>query len=180
MGKKIKVEIYGMNFYVVGENDEAYVKSLAKNLDTRIKNIESSNYKLNNMQSVILAALNILDEKEKLLREDRLVENASTNNEEYRKNLKELEILRKEKQEFETLRENFKKDLDVLKNNLKNLEQENKDYREKDFNKSKEINKFEDELIQIKKEKDALEEQIYESQKRIIDLSREIESLNEK
>lgn len=63
--KKIKVVIDDMNFYVVGNEDEKYIRSLAGELDKNIKEVKRNNYRLNQMQAVLLASLNVLDRAEK-------------------------------------------------------------------------------------------------------------------
>jgi len=45
--KRIEVVIDGMKFFVCGDDDEKYIKDLAKELDGKIKETSKSNYKLN-------------------------------------------------------------------------------------------------------------------------------------
>ena len=53
-----------MNFYVVG-GEEQKVRKFADDLDKRIKMVQNSNYRLNQVQALILTALNILEEKDR-------------------------------------------------------------------------------------------------------------------
>ncbi|MGO1581150.1 MAG: cell division protein ZapA [Peptoniphilaceae bacterium] len=177
--EKVKVSIDDMNFYVVGGDDPNYVKGLAKDLDVRIKEIQVANYRLNQVQSLILTALNILDEKEKLKKEETIIENSKNDENVIRNNIKEIENLRKIVDSFDEERKEYKDNIIQLKNKLSEVEDLNKDLKTKNENYLLEIDELKEKTYSLKNEKEILEEQIYDSQKRIIDLNREIESINE-
>lgn len=177
--EKVKVSIDDMNFYVVGGDDPNYVKGLAKDLDVRIKEIQVANYRLNQVQSLILTALNILDEKEKLKKEETIIENSKNDENVIRNNIKEIENLRKIVDSFDEERKEYKDNIIQLKNKLSEVEDLNKDLKTKNENYLLEIDELKEKTYSLKSEKEILEEQIYDSQKRIIDLNREIESINE-
>ena len=64
--KRIEVNIDGMKFYVMGNDNEKYIKDLAADLDEKIKETARTNYKLNQVQTLVLCALNVLDDFEKM------------------------------------------------------------------------------------------------------------------
>lgn len=177
--KKVKVQINDMNFYVVGDDNDDYIKGLAKSLDEKIKKVQNSNYKLNQVQCLVLTALNILDEKEKFKKEEEKVKEFSKNNELYRKSIKKIEDFEKLEKTYKEEKE--KNDSLILRyrNSIKDLETDNRELRMDKVNKNKEFEDLKTEVESLKKEKQNLEKQIYESQKKVIDLSREIESINE-
>ncbi|SHH44527.1 cell division protein ZapA [Anaerosphaera aminiphila DSM 21120] len=177
--KKVKVQINDMNFYVVGDDNDDYIKGLAKSLDEKIKKVQNSNYKLNQVQCLVLTALNILDEKEKFKKEEEKVKEFSKNNELYRKSIKKIEDYEKLEKTYKEEKE--KNDSLILRyrNSIKDLETDNRELRMDKVNKNKEFEDLKTEVESLKKEKQNLEKQIYESQKKVIDLSREIESINE-
>lgn len=179
MSNKVKVQIDDMTFFVVGEEDTQYVKDLAKMLSRKIAETQSSNYRLNQVQSIVLTALNILDENEKLKAEEKIISEVKTDDEAYRKNIRELELLKEEKKKFEIDSSELKNNILSLREKLKSYEDDNNSLRNQNSKKAKEIEELNKEIASLKEEKEVLENQIYDSQKRIIDLNREIESLNE-
>lgn len=178
--KRVKVSIDDMNFYVVGENDSAYVKKLADDLDLRIKQTQNSNYKLNQAQSLILTALNILDEKNKAINEENSIKEVEDNDDVFRKNVKELEEIKDLNKRLEDKNSLLEKEIEKLNKKLSNEREENQSFTSKIELQNKELEDLKAKLAEVKSEKEVLEKQIYESQKRIIDLNREIESLNDK
>lgn len=178
--KRVKVSIDDMNFYVVGENDSAYVKKLADDLDLRIKQTQNSNYKLNQAQSLILTALNILDEKNKAINEENSIKEVKDNDDVFRKNVKELEEIKDLNKRLEDKNSLLEKEIEKLNKKLSNEREENQSFTSKIELQNKELEDLKVKLAEVKSEKEVLEKQIYESQKRIIDLNREIESLNDR
>ena len=51
--KRIEVNIDGMKFYVMGNDNEKYIKDLAADLDEKIKETARTNYKLNQVQTLL-------------------------------------------------------------------------------------------------------------------------------
>ncbi len=177
---RIKVTIDDMNFFVVGNSDSEYINNLAKELDSRIKATQNSNYRLNQVQTLILTALNVLDEKEKIKNEEKSVQRAIEDEEEYRNTIRELENSKVKLEVLNKANESLNTNLSLIKSKLKSVEEDNKDYRSKFERQNQKISELEEKNEILKKEKGTLESQIYELQKRIIDLNRELESLNER
>lgn len=176
--KKVKVQIDDMNFYVIGGEEEK-VRALANDLDQRIRTVQQSNYRLNQVQSLILTALNILDEKEKESEKIRKITEGSSEeinlthiNEIEELKLK-LEGMVAENNKLKEKYEKRQKEMDSLNADVQKYREDAKQYTVK-------IKELTEETEKLKSEKNILEEQIFESQKRIIDLNREIESLNDK
>ncbi|MDO5041542.1 MAG: cell division protein ZapA [Peptoniphilus sp.] len=176
---RIKVTIDDMNFFVVGNSDSEYINNLAKELDSRIKATQNSNYRLNQVQALILTALNVLDEKEKIKNEEKSVQRAIEDEEEYRNTIRELENSRVKVEVLEKTNEIINTNLNLMKSKLKAVEEDKEEYRAKFERQNQKIAELEEKNEVLKKEKSTLESQIYESQKRIIDLNMELESLNE-
>ncbi|EGY76462.1 cell division protein ZapA [Peptoniphilus indolicus] len=175
---KVKVQIDDMNFYVVG-GEEQKVRKFADDLDKRIKMVQNSNYRLNQVQALILTALNILEEKDREADKINSIQEGSIE-EKNLNTLNELEELKTKlvslSAENEKLKDRYdkkQKDYDSLVNENQKLIEDAKQFNLK-------IKECTDEVEKIKSEKNSLEEQIFEAQKRIIDLNREIESLNDR
>ncbi|WP_455257399.1 cell division protein ZapA [Peptoniphilus asaccharolyticus] len=176
--EKVKVQIDDMNFYVVG-GEETKVKKFADDLDKRIKTIQNSNYRLNQIQALILTALNILEEKDKEAEKLSNIQEGSVE-EKNLNTLNEIEELKaklnssiSENVKLKEQSERKQKDYDSLINENQKLREDSKQFALK-------IKELTEEVEKTKSEKNSLEEQIFESQKRIIDLNREIESLNDR
>lgn len=99
--KRIEVIIDGMKFLVCGDDDEKYIKDLAKNLDKRIKDTAKSNYKLNQVQTLVLCALNVLDDFEKMKSDKNDLVNASGDKKEIIEKMEEIKDLKKQLSIFE-------------------------------------------------------------------------------
>ena len=74
--KRIEVVIDGMKFFVCGDDDEKYIKDLAKELDGKIKETSKSNYKLNQVQSLVLLSLIHISEPTRRLMASRMPSSA--------------------------------------------------------------------------------------------------------
>ncbi|WP_036729153.1 coiled-coil domain-containing protein [Peptoniphilus mikwangii] len=177
--KRIKVQIDDMNFHIIGNDDEEYIKELANDLNNRINNMRSSNFKLNQNQNLILLALNLLDEKEKMKKEYELLQIIKEDDDAYKNSLDELEQLREENLKHLLDEQDFKNNISKLRDKIKSLEEDNTELRSEALNKNKKIEEMLAVINELKDEKNVLEQQIYDSQKRIMDLNREIENLNE-
>lgn len=176
-GQKIKVQIDGMNFIVVGNDNEEYVKMLAADLNERINKTENSNYRLNDSQVLILTALNILDEKEKLDKKYFNLSQTSEDLDSAKENIELLEDLRAQVEEEKKLTKKYK---DLYENAGKDL----KYYKEINENQRHEISEIksalEDEQESIKKLVDNIEElksKTLKDQMIIVDLNKEISIL---
>ncbi|WBW50395.1 hypothetical protein O6R05_02310 [Peptoniphilus equinus] len=176
--EKVKVQIDGMSFVVVG-GETSKVRGFAKDLDTRIRTVQGANYRLNQVQSIVLAALNILEEKDIL--ESRVNDvDAGSSEEKALQVMAENETLRAGLKEAEEKIAAIRSHYDKQKHSLDEAKQEAAELRDTLKKQTDKQGDMTAELDKLKQEKEALERQIFESQKRIIDLSRELESLHDK
>lgn len=174
--KRVRVVIDDMNFYVKGNDNENYIRDLAKNLDEIIKKTSKSNYRLNQVQAITLSALNILDklEQERLERKD--LENVSENEKEALNKINENKSLKDDISKKDSIIKNLKEQLEKLEKKYKDTEEA----YEKELNSNKdnlsEISRLKDEMKSLSEKNDSLNNKNNEAQKRIIDLSRELEN----
>lgn len=176
---KIQVRIDDMTFVVVGGDGEEYVKGLAKSLNERINDTRNSNYRLNQVQSLVLTALNILDEKEKIAIKNKTILSISDDEQEIIEKLKELDNAKLQIEEFEDKKAKYEELISELNVKTKELEKENKKLDNLISDKEKAIQELRDTIRNVKEENINLEEQLYDSQKKIVDLNREIESITD-
>ena len=155
--KRVKVSIDDMNFYVVGDNDSAYVKKLADDLDLRIKQTQNSNYKLNQAQSLILTALNILDEKNNAINEENSIKEVKDSDDVFRKNVKELEEIKDLNKRLEDKNSLLEKEIEKLNKKLSNEREENQSFTSKIEIQNKELEDLKAKLAEVKSEKEVLE-----------------------
>ncbi len=99
--KRVQVEIAGMTFYVVGGDDADYVKGLADEANSRIKDVENNNYRLNDVQLYILSLLNALDDMHKLERSDQEAGALAGDREAMKEKLSEIEELKHKSESFD-------------------------------------------------------------------------------
>ena len=64
--RSIEVQILGQNYAIKTDEDEAYVKSLAKFVDEKLKEIYSAAPNVNQTKASVMAAFGIADELFKL------------------------------------------------------------------------------------------------------------------
>lgn len=175
--KKIKVVIDDMNFYVTGNDNEKYIQSLAQKLNEKIMEVKKNNYRLNQMQAILLASLNIIDSEEKRMKVMDQAKNLSSDEEELVKVISELEKIKSEnKDNIEKYRAEFKKNKDLV-DELNSLKEENKNLISDINQKKLDIKLLKENLASEEKSKKKLHDTIYENQKQIIELSRRIENL---
>ncbi|MDO5715670.1 MAG: cell division protein ZapA [Tissierellia bacterium] len=175
--KKVRVTIDDMNFFVVGNDNEDYIKDLANNLDDRIKATSKSNYRLNQVQTLVLTALNILDELETLKEDRNLLASASEDEEVLAKTIEKSKKLERELENKSADFEKAKNAYLELQNRSKSTEEELRKTQRSLVQEKQNSTDLKTDLEKSKKQIEALNTQNYESQKKIIDLSRELESL---
>ena len=93
--KRIEVTIDDMKFYVMGDDNEKYIKDLASDLDAKIKETARSNYKLNQVQTLVLCALNVLDDLEKMKADKDDLANTSDDKKEIMEKMEEAHVKEK-------------------------------------------------------------------------------------
>ena len=94
--KRIEVNIDGMKFYVMGNDNEKYIKDLAADLDEKIKETARTNYKLNQVQTLVLCALNVLDDFEKMKSDKDDLASTSDDKKEIMEKMEEIKDLKKQ------------------------------------------------------------------------------------
>ena len=176
--KKTKVVIDDMSFYVVGNDNPEYVKTLARELDEKIKEVKGNNFRLNPTQALILASLNILDSSNRENDIEIRAKNLSKDQEAVKKQLEELERLKKELELSKKSTSVLEKQLKKSNEELLGQKEENKSLSQNMNLKNSEINDLKEEIRKLENEKNKLSDKIYENQKEIIDLSRQIEILS--
>lgn len=80
--KKIAVTVAGQSFYLKADQNEEYLVSLAKSLDTRMETMREANPSLTALKAAILISLEVLDDYHKL----------ETDYEEFRKEMETLKF----------------------------------------------------------------------------------------
>ena len=155
---RVQVEIAGMTFHVIGEDDETYVKALADEANERIQEVESHNYRLNDVQVYILSLLNALDEKNKQARAQEAADALAGDSQGVKEKLEEIDALNKR-----------------LKENSKTLEAKDKKKLEREKAALSEEKAAAEAQLKARDEKiRELEEKNYETQMRLVDLNKEI------
>ncbi len=59
---QIRVSIFGTEYSLIAENDESYIKEIARYVDEKMREIDNSQSLKSSMKVAVLAALNIADE----------------------------------------------------------------------------------------------------------------------
>lgn len=59
---QMRVSIFGSEYSLLAENDESYIKEIARYVDDKMREIDDSQSLKSSMKVAILAALNIADE----------------------------------------------------------------------------------------------------------------------
>jgi cell division protein ZapA len=76
--RSVEVQILGQGYSIKTDEDEAYIKSLAKYIDEKLKEIYSAAPNINQARAMVMTAFGITDELFKLRMElqhlDRLIE----------------------------------------------------------------------------------------------------------
>jgi cell division protein ZapA len=62
MDTKIQVEIYGQNYQIKAGADPEYIKTIARYVDIKMREIASGTPTVDSLKIAVLAALNITDE----------------------------------------------------------------------------------------------------------------------
>lgn len=175
--KRIEVTIDGMKFYVRGNDNEDYVKNLAQNLDEKIKSTYNSNYRLNQVQSIILCALNILDDFEKLKADKIDIDSMEVDEKSMVEKIEEIQKLNKRIEELEKVNKNSFSKYSDLKLKEKEIDEKLKKANQSNVDKTKEIATLKEDINKYREQIKELDEKHNNAQRRIIDLSRELESL---
>lgn len=131
--RKVKVQIKGIDFTLVGYDEERYLEALSRDLNSRIDRIMARNQKLSLVEAVILTSLNLEDDlqKEKMKSNEIIKSFVDGENakkvELYEKNLEEIANLKNTLQEKEAM---IKKLIDAEKFSSNKLKEESSKLRE--------------------------------------------------
>lgn len=183
--KRVEVMIDGIDFTVVGNDDEEYVKSLAKSIDEGIKKNLKRNPRLTKTEAILLLALNLKDNLETEKKKFR----------DYKKELEEaddkesLVKIEKLENELEDLRK-FKKDSDEIIEKYKKAEKFSSDRFKEENAKLRETHKklqsklveekdYKKEINDLKNKLASQENLNFDRNKEIINLKGAIRNLKE-
>ncbi len=144
--KRIEVTIDGMRFFVCGNDNEKYIKGLAKELDGKIKETARSNYKLNQVQSLVLCALNLLDDLEKMKSDKIDLANSSDDKKEIMEKMEEIKDLKKQLSIFEEENKKVNKNFREVQQKSLDVEDRNRKINRDLLEKNKEINDLKEEI----------------------------------
>ncbi|MDO5037660.1 MAG: cell division protein ZapA [Tissierellia bacterium] len=175
--KRVQVKIDGLNFYVVGHDDPDYIRTLAEELNSQIKETYARNYRLSQLDGLILTALNLLDERHKTEEKIQNISTYSQDQEKAKETLDQLEGLETSNKE--------------LKDRLQRYEKRGKDLSEERDRLARDLEKARTEAQELRaqcsqlaqekedllKGKEALEEKNYQDQLQLTDLQKEISLL---
>ena len=171
---RVQVEIAGMTFHVIGEDGGTYVKALADEANERIREVESLNYRLNDVQVYILSLLNALDEKNKQARAQEAADALAGDAQGVKEKLEEIDALKKSLKENSDALAAKDKKLQESDARLKALDDEKKRLEREKAALIEEKESAEKQLSERDEKIRALEEKNYETQMRLVDLNKEI------
>ncbi|MCD1147989.1 cell division protein ZapA [Peptoniphilus sp. KCTC 25270] len=174
---RFKVQIDGMSFYVVGNDDKEYVEALAKELDEMLDDFNRRNGRLNQVQYQILTALNLLDNVKRLEKKMEDVKTYSEDSELATETITELENLRKSLKETREAEEKSKNKALDLEKERKDLLEEVKELKQKLQEKTEEEEKWKVEVQEKTQKVQELEDKNYQNQINLADLYKEISIL---
>ena len=177
--KRIEVTIDDMKFYVKGNDKEDYIKELAEDLDKKIKETARSNFKLNQVQTLVLCALNPLDDFEKMKSDRNDLANLDDDKKEIIEKMEEIKDLKKQLSIFEEENKKANTNFRELQQKTLDVEDRNRKVNRDLLEKNKEITDLKEEIKKLEGNISTLEEKNNNASRRIIDLTRELESLYE-
>lgn len=176
--KGIQVEIDGMNFYVLGSSDEKRLKEMAQDLTRRIQETAASNFRLNQVQGLVLTSLNLMDElyqareeTKDLTANDPKLENLRLLQEENRKLEGQVAQAKEDRKDWHKKWESLNEDRQSLEARLKKLDGEKASLE-------KEKQGLVDQGRSLEQKIKELEDKVYEDQMTLVDLQKEISILN--
>ncbi|MDO5014413.1 MAG: cell division protein ZapA [Clostridia bacterium] len=106
---KIKITVYGNNYYIFSDEDPKFIESLGEELDKKIKSILSASPRLSITQAAILASLDYLNDAKQV--ED------------------SLDNLREQIASYLEETQRYKMEMEVAKRDLSKVEKELKDIK---------------------------------------------------
>lgn len=176
--KRTKVEIDGMTFQVVGNDDSAYVETMAEELTAKIEEIRNGNFRLNQVQSLILTALNLLDERNKAISQLEELSKESPQKTQELENLEEIARLQEELKKKTKEQETWTRERELSASRLAHMEDTLRENSEKLNAALEEGRGLKERLEELEEERKKLEEIHFEAQRQIVDLNKDIAILN--
>ncbi len=177
--KRIEVTIDGMKFYVMGNDNEKYIKDLAADLNEKIQETARTNYRLNQVQTLVLCALNVLDDFEKMKSDKDDLANASDDKKDIMEKIEEIKDLKKQLSIFEEENNKVNKSFRNLQEKTNELEDRNRKLNRELMDKNQALMESKEEIKKLEGSISNLEEKNNSASRRIIDLSRELENIYE-
>ncbi len=177
--ERVQIKVDGMTFYVVGNDDSSYVKSLATELNEKLEDIYKRNYHLNQTQGLILTALNILDERENMKAQ---MDAAANMGGDSKKAYETVEDLKKTRDELREVTQELNQASDAnerLTAKVKELQQALKRQEQKNADLEEQIAVHERKEEEYKRSLEDAREKSYQAQLEVADLNKEISILRE-
>lgn len=177
--KRTKVEIDGMQFQVVGNDDSDYIRNMAAELTEKIEEVRNSNFRLNQVQSLLLTALNLLDERERARKQLEELSRSKPGDGVTKEHLEEMDRLKEELSGERRKNEDLEDSAEKMKAKIGDLEEKLRENSEKLNDGIKETKELKDRMKVLEGEKDKLEQGRLNAQKEIVDLNRQLSVLSE-
>lgn len=175
--ERVKVQIDGMSFYVVGDEEADYIKDLAKELNEMYDITNRSNGRLNQVQAQVLTSLNLLDQCKKMEKRLEEVKNSSEDALIATEKEKQLEELREQVAKLESKNSELSGLYSEVDKESKSLLEEKKELLIKVKNQEEQVTELKESLLALEKKIEALEDKNYNAQLNITDLNKEISIL---
>lgn len=174
---RIKVDIDGMNFYVVGSDDQEKIQKMAGELTQKIQETAKANYRLNQVQGLVLTALNLLNDLHQA--QENLDDLASENpeNEKIQKSQEENQALKKQEQKLLEEKRSLDQKVQDLTQKKKDLEGQVKDLKSHLELTKRDLKSAQDQVALFDQKEKAYEDKIYQDQLTIVDLQKELSLL---
>lgn len=174
---RIKVDIDGMNFYVVGSDDQEKIQKMAGELTQKIQETAKSNYRLNQVQGLVLTALNLLNDLYQA--RENLDDLASENpeNEKIQKSQEENRALKEEEQRLLEEKKGLQEKVRDLTQKKKDLEGEVRELKGYLDLAKRDLKSAQDQVALFDQKEKAYEDKIYQDQVTIVDLQKEVSLL---
>lgn len=183
--KKVKVQIKGIDFTLVGYDEERYLEALARDVNSRIDRIMARNQKLSLVEAVILTSLNLTDDLHKEKIKTNEIKKSFENDENakkielYEKNLEEIQSLKNTLQEKESLIEKYSEAEKFSSNKLKEETSKLRETYEKLKAAESERDALDEKLTSTAKKLDSQEILNFNNNKELAKLRKEAKMLRE-
>ncbi|MDO5725982.1 MAG: cell division protein ZapA [Tissierellia bacterium] len=178
---KVTIKILEYDFTLTGYDEPKYLEDLGEKVNSIIKELRSRNPKLNQTESLILAALNLCDDLEKeKQKSERVIENLKGDLEqkkilEYEKKLEELEALKRKNNELNDSIEKLKSAENYASQKAQTELKKSKELYSKNENLIKQREDDQKLIEDLKKENQKFKQINFETQTENVKLKKEIQ-----